>query len=233
MNQNDQMPREASSAAPARAEPELPTETTEQVASRIEAILISVDKPVPPAALAEAIGLGEPSGVGARTGPDDGPESSGKGAGESSGAPRSDAAPRVEDAVNVLNEQYASTGRAFRIERLAGGYRLMTLAEYAPVVSAFHHARAPAKLSRPALETLAIIAYRQPITRARLEAIRGVACGEVLKTLMDRRLVTIKGRAEELGRPMLYGTTKKFLDAFGLSSLKDLPPEAEVVGDHG
>ena len=79
------------------------------------------------------------------------------------------------------------------------------------------------RLSKPALETLAIIAYRQPVTRAELEAIRGVACGEVVRTLMERRLVKITGRAEELGRPMLYGTTRQFLDTFGLASVKDLP----------
>jgi len=73
------------------------------------------------------------------------------------------------------------------------------------------------------LETLSIIAYRQPITRAQLEAIRGVGCGEVLRGLIDRRMVMVKGRAEELGRPMLYGTTRQFLDCFGLASVKDLP----------
>jgi segregation and condensation protein B len=85
-------------------------------------------------------------------------------------------------------------------------------------------------LSRAGLESLAIIAYRQPVTRAQLEAIRGVACGEVLRTLMDRRLITIKGRAEELGRPLLYATTKEFLDAFGLSSIKDLPSVGDLSG---
>ena len=85
------------------------------------------------------------------------------------------------------------------------------------------------KLSRAAIETLAIIAYRQPVTRAELEAIRGVACGEVLKSLVERRLVTITGRAEELGRPMLYGTTRQFLDHFGLATLKDLPAPADLA----
>jgi segregation and condensation protein B len=103
----------------------------------------------------------------------------------------------------------------------------MTLPEFAEVVGAFHKERASAKLSKAAIETLSVIAYRQPITRADLEAIRGVACGEVLRTLIDKRLVTIAGRAEELGRPMLYGTTKEFLDNFGLASLKDLPPSSE------
>ena len=89
----------------------------------------------------------------------------------------------------------------------------------------------PSRLELPlraAVETLAIIAYKQPITRAQLEAIRGVSCGEVIKSLMDRRIITIKGRAEELGRPMLYGTTRQFLDHFGLASIKDLPTVQEL-----
>ena len=92
-----------------------------------------------------------------------------------------------------------------------------------------HRSRASTRLSKPALETLAIIAYRQPITRAELEAIRGVACGEVVRSLMERKMVKITGRAEELGRPMLYGTTRQFLDTFGLSSVKDLPKPEEFA----
>jgi segregation and condensation protein B len=104
----------------------------------------------------------------------------------------------------------------------------MTLPAFAPAVAAFHRARAGGKLSRAAVETLAIIAYKQPLTRAQLEAIRGVSCGEVLRSLLERRLVEIKGRAEELGRPLLYGTGKPFLDAFGLGTLKDLPTASEL-----
>ena len=99
----------------------------------------------------------------------------------------------------------------------------MTLPAFADALSSFHQARQSQRLSRPALETLAVVAYRQPMTRASLEAIRGVACGEVLRTLIERRMVTVTGRAEELGRPMLYGTTKHFLELFGLATLKDLP----------
>lgn len=130
--------------------------------------------------------------------------------------------------VAQLNEQYASSGRAFRIELVAGGYRVMTLPRYAPALARLHHTRSNPKLSKPAIETLAIIAYQQPITRARLEAIRGVSCGEVLKSLLERRLIAISGRAEELGRPMLYATTRQFLDHFGLSSVKDLPSPGEL-----
>jgi segregation and condensation protein B len=134
----------------------------------------------------------------------------------------------VEAAIAELNSQYEQTARSFRIESVAGGFRVMTLPKFAPVLTAFHAAQQSHKLSRAAVETLAIVAYKQPITRAQLEAIRGVACGEVLKTLLERRLVTIKGRAEELGRPMLYGTTKQFLDQFGLASTADLPTLTEL-----
>jgi segregation and condensation protein B len=130
--------------------------------------------------------------------------------------------------VKSLNETYEQTGRSFRIEAVSGGFRVMTLPKFAPQIAVLHRRQASAKLSRASVETLAIIAYKQPITRAELEAIRGVSCGEVLKSLIDRRLVTIKGRAEELGRPMLYGTTKTFLDHFGLASVKDLPTLAEL-----
>lgn len=135
---------------------------------------------------------------------------------------------QVERAIAALNEAYEKTGRAFRIEAIAGGYRVMTLASLAEPVAAFRKAKQGGKLSKPAVESLAIIAYRQPITRQELEAIRGVSCGEVLRSLLERRLVTITGRAEELGRPMLYGTTKAFLDQFGLASLKDLPAPGEL-----
>jgi segregation and condensation protein B len=135
---------------------------------------------------------------------------------------------QVERAIAALNGQYAASQRAFRIEHLAGGYRVMTLAAYAPILAAFHKRQTSSKLSRAAVETLAIIAYKQPLTKAELEAIRGVSCGEVLKTLLEKRLVTVKGRAEELGRPLLYGTTTDFLKLFGLASIKDLPSPTEL-----
>ena len=138
-----------------------------------------------------------------------------------------DATKQITNAIETLNASYDDTNRAFRIERIAGGYRVMTREELAPLVSRLHAERQMQKLSQAALETLSILAYRQPVMRAEIEVIRGVACGEVLRGLMERRLVKIVGRAEELGRPMLYGTTKDFLNIFGLASLKDLP---EVQG---
>jgi segregation and condensation protein B len=134
----------------------------------------------------------------------------------------------VNAAVAALNTLYEQTGRSFRIEQLAGGWQMLTLPRFAAVLAALHKARAQMRLTAAALEALAIVAYKQPILRADVEAIRGVACGEVLRSLMDRRLVKIVGRAEVLGRPMLYGTTKAFLEAFGLASLKDLPKAEEL-----
>ncbi|MHC4210645.1 MAG: SMC-Scp complex subunit ScpB, partial [Planctomycetota bacterium] len=107
---------------------------------------------------------------------------------------------------------------------VAGGWQLLTLPALGPLVSRLHRDRRESRLSQPALETLSIIAYRQPIMRAEIEAIRGVACGEVLRALLERRLVRITGRAEQLGRPMLYGTTGHFLKVFGLPGLDALPP---------
>lgn len=169
--------------------------------AQLEAILLSTDKPIPLGRIVEAFGqLGHPI--------DD---------------------ETIATASEKLNAAYERTGRAFRIERVAGGIRLMVKPEFADVLAAFHGQRQSARLSRAAIETLSIIAYRQPVTRAKLEAIRGVACGEVLKTLLERNLIAITGRAEELGRPMLYGTSKRFLDVFGLASIKDLPAVEGVL----
>jgi segregation and condensation protein B len=134
-----------------------------------------------------------------------------------------DATKPVRGAIKELNAQYESNRRSFRIEQVAGGYQLLTLPEYGDTLRKFHQREIDAKLTKAALETLAIIAYKQPILRVDVEAIRGVACGETIRSLMEKHLVKIAGRAEEPGRPILYGTTKRFLELFGLNSLKDLP----------
>jgi len=134
----------------------------------------------------------------------------------------------VRDAVAALNERYEQIGCSFRIESLAGGYQMLTRPEYHDVVSRLSRARSESRLSQAAMETLSIVAYRQPVLRADIEAIRGVACGEVLRGLLEKRLIKIVGRAEVLGRPMLYGTTGRFLEVFGLNSLKDLPNVKEL-----
>jgi len=132
-------------------------------------------------------------------------------------------------AIELLNERYEAVGCAFRIESQAGGYRMLTLPEFNDVLSRLLKVRSATKLSQAGLETLAIVAYRQPILRADVEAIRGVASGEMLRSLMEKGLVKIVGRAEEIGRPMLYGTTRRFLEVFGMGSLKDLPNVNELA----
>jgi segregation and condensation protein B len=135
---------------------------------------------------------------------------------------------QVNELVKQLNEKYQANNSAFRIEQIAGGYQMLTLSCYNHWLKQLLHARSESKLSPAALETLAIIAYKQPIMRADIEAIRGVAVGEVIRSLSYKGLVKIVGRAEVLGRPMLYGTTKTFLEVFGLNSLKDLPKIEEL-----
>lgn len=130
---------------------------------------------------------------------------------------------QVRDAVAELQSEYESRGNAFRIEKIAGGYQALTLGEFAPYVERLQEQRREQTLSKAALETLAIVAYRQPITRAEIEDIRGVQCGHILRSLVERRLIRITGRKDELGRPMLYGTSRQFLEAFGMGALSDLP----------
>lgn len=134
----------------------------------------------------------------------------------------------VKQAIEDLNAIYQQREAAYRIEERAGGYQILTLPQYAEYVQRLMRKRDEGKLTPAALEALAIVAYKQPILRVDVETIRGVACGEVLRTLMEYNLVKIVGRAEEVGRPMLYGTTKHFLEVFGLASLKDLP-KAETL----
>jgi segregation and condensation protein B len=133
--------------------------------------------------------------------------------------------------IRRLNELYDASGRAFRVERVAGGFQLMTRGKLAGWVRRLDGVPRETRLSAPALETLAVIAYRQPILRAGIEAIRGVNCGEILRQLMDRELVRIGGRSEDLGRPYLYTTTKHFLRVFGLDSLESLPRVEQLRRD--
>ena len=144
---------------------------------------------------------------------------------EITGLPDAKEATRI---VEQLNDRYEQAGCSFRIEQIAGGYQMLTLPRFNPWLQKLLKVRSEAKLSPAALETLAIVAYKQPIMRVDVEAIRGVAAGEMLRQLMEKGLVKIAGRAEELGRPLLYGTTKHFLEVFGLNSLKDLPNTNEL-----
>ncbi len=183
---------EKSSSKSSKPEPvELSPEEAEVLALKVEAALLTTERPMTAAKLGDLLDQ-----VGAKN---------------------------INDAADSLNKVYEQTGRSFRIEKVAGGLQILTLPKYADVLTQLHKTRAQMRLSPAAMETLAIIAYQQPIMRAQIENVRGVACGEVLRSLMERHLVKIVGRAEEIGRPMLYGTTKGFLEVFGLSSLKDLP----------
>jgi segregation and condensation protein B len=129
----------------------------------------------------------------------------------------------VENVLRELADEYHSIQSAFQLVELAGGYQLMTRPEFHPWLVRMGRGASPIRLSNAASETLAIIAYRQPIMRADIEGIRGVQSSEVLHVLLERGLVRIVGRHESLGRPVLYGTTKRFMQVFGLKSLTDLP----------
>lgn len=122
-----------------------------------------------------------------------------------------------------LASSYDRRGRAVQVVEVAGGFQLLTRPQLAPWIGRLHGQAQDVRLSAPALETLSVVAYRQPVVRAEIEAIRGVQCGEILRVLMERDLLRIVGRADELGRPFLYGTTKKFLQVFGLRRLDQLP----------
>ena len=130
--------------------------------------------------------------------------------------------------VTALQALYDRDGTAFQVAELAGGYQLLTRPEYHPWLVRVRWGATELRLSAAARETLAIVAYRQPITRADVEAIRGVATDVLLRLLMEKGLLRIAGRDESLGRPMLYGTTKKFLQLYGLKSLHDLPEAKEL-----
>ena len=134
----------------------------------------------------------------------------------------------VREGVEELRLEYIDTNRSFRIEDIAGGVQLLTLSRYDPWVRRMRRKEREGKLSAAALETLAVIAYKQPINKADLESIRGVNCAPTLKTLLDRGLIQVAGREEGLGKPLLYGTTRRFLESFGISSIRELPqPELE------
>ncbi len=135
---------------------------------------------------------------------------------------------KVEQALQFLQAEYDDADRAFEINELAEGYQILTRPEFAPYLERFDTVPRPSRLSGPALETLAIIAYRQPLGRVEVEYIRGVGSSGVIKTLVDRQLVEVVGRGEGLGRPLLYGTTTFFLEHFGFKSLEDLPRPEEL-----
>ena len=134
----------------------------------------------------------------------------------------------IENTVDLLNNKYKENESSFRIMRIANGYLYATSEEFAKFVGYLSSERAKRRLSQAALESLSIIAYKQPITKPALESIRGVNSDYILSTLLEKNLITIKGRAESVGRPLLYGTTDEFLKYFGLNDLTDLPKPREL-----
>jgi segregation and condensation protein B len=134
----------------------------------------------------------------------------------------------VRKYIESLNARYEKAGLSFRIEKIAGGYRMLSLPVYNTWLRRLHQSHQDSRLSQAALETLAVVAYKQPVVRAEVEAIRGVSAGEMLNRLRELGLIKIVGRAEDVGRPILYGTTKRFLEVFGLGSLEDLPAVEEL-----
>jgi segregation and condensation protein B len=170
-----------------------------ELPSLLEALLFAADQPITAAALAKAV---------------DDPE-------VTAGA--------VTEALEALGARYAEEDRGFKLVRLGNGWQMVTHERYAPWVKALLAGRQKARLSRAALETAAVIAYKQPITRLGIERIRGVDAGGVLNTLLERGLIMIKGRDPGPGRPLLYGTTQGFLDYFGLAKLSELPRMDEIA----
>jgi segregation and condensation protein B len=133
----------------------------------------------------------------------------------------------VKPALALLQEEYGAPGRGLALAEVAGGYQLRTVAEYADYVKTLIREK-PNRLSRAALETLAIIAYRQPITKAEIEVVRGVDADGVLNSLLTKKLIRVMGRKDVPGRPWVYGTTPQFLELFGLNDLSSLPPLPEI-----
>ena len=132
--------------------------------------------------------------------------------------------------IRELNSRYDQVGQAFQIKRVAGGYQMLTRPQFSRWIRMLDHVPSTGRLSTPALETLTVVAYRQPIIKAEIEAIRGVSCGEMLRQLLEKGLVKIAGRSPELGRPFVYATTRQFLTRYGLNRLSDLPDAAELCG---
>ena len=135
---------------------------------------------------------------------------------------------QVARSIAALNTAYASTGSSFRIREVAGGYQYYIMPEYEGVVESLFTKRRNLRLSRAALETAAVVAYRQPTTKVDVEHIRGVASDGVIRTLLEKNLIRITGRADTVGKPLQYGTTDEFLKFFGLARLEDLPKMSEI-----
>ena len=133
----------------------------------------------------------------------------------------------IREHVEILRNEYDEQERGFRVYEIAGGFQLASDIRFAEVLKRFYQSREKKKISQAGLETLSVIAYRQPVTRAEIEAIRGVNVDGAVKTLMEKGLIRLAGRKEVPGRPLLYGTGQEFLEHFGLKSIQELPPLSE------
>ena len=137
--------------------------------------------------------------------------------------------------IDELNTEYESSGKGLTIQKISGGYQILSQPVYHIFIERLFKKARKLQLSRPSLEALAIIAYRQPVSKAEVESIRGVECGSVINTLMERELITVKSRSKTAGRPLLFGTTRIFLESFGLEKTTDLPKMkelSELMGDN-
>ncbi|MBF0586554.1 SMC-Scp complex subunit ScpB [Prosthecochloris sp. N3] len=135
---------------------------------------------------------------------------------------------QIDRLVDELNHSYDTTGRSFRIVRIAGGFRFLTIPALAPLLRKLQAPTVRRKLSQSVLEVLAVIAYRQPVSRSEIQQVRGVSPDYAINKLLERGLIDVRGRARTVGKPLLYGTTKEFLDLFQLPSLQDLPKLREI-----
>ncbi len=171
--------------------------------SIIEALIFASDEPIQPKEIVKAIK-------------------------EIDGGDASISESEINSAVETLNEKYSEKESAFKIIRIANGFTFATKPEYAKYVGYLSTEKSKRRLSQAALETLAIIAYKQPITKPEIEMIRGVNSDYMLNTLLEKKLITIQGRADTIGRPLLYGTTDEFLKYFGLNNINDLPKPREI-----
>lgn len=179
--------------------------TDAEIKRVLEALLLVAEKPLLPEQAQEALGPQDNGGQPAET-------------------------TRIRELFAELAQEYAQGQRGLRIVEVAQGFQLVTDSALVGFVTRLTHRVRSVRLSRPSLETLAIVAYRQPLTRVEIEGIRGVDCSGVLETLVKLNLIRIEGRKETVGRPLLYGTTREFLEHFGLKNLEGLPSLQELKG---
>jgi segregation and condensation protein B len=137
----------------------------------------------------------------------------------------------VLEGIEEINERFAADDFAFQIYAIGGGYQFLTKPDYQDAVGLFLKQKSKRRLSTSSLETLAIIAYKQPISKSGIEQIRGVSCDYAIQKLLEKELIQIKGKADTIGRPIIYGTTQKFMDYFGINHLKDLPQLKDFISE--